>query len=149
MVLNKGDKAPGFKLEGSDGKTHSLKDYNDKKLVLYFYPKDNTPGCTTQACSFRDGYDELKEAGYVVLGMSADSIKSHKSFVEKKNLNFVLLSDPDKETIQKYDALKEKSMFGKTFMGIQRCTYVIDRGVIVKVIPKSDPKSAVEEILGN
>ncbi|MFT4282936.1 MAG: peroxiredoxin [Candidatus Woesearchaeota archaeon] len=147
MVLKVNDKAPNFELEGTDDKNHTLKNYKDKKLVLYFYPKDNTPGCTTQACTFSDGYKELEKAGYTVLGVSADSIKSHKKFKEKYNLSFELLSDPEKKTIKDYKALKEKSMFGNTFLGIQRCTYVIEKGIITKVIPKSSPKEAVNEIL--
>lgn len=145
MVLKKGDKAPSFELEGSDGNTHKLEDYS--KVVLYFYPKDNTPGCTTQACNFRDGMSELQEAGYTVFGVSADSLSSHEKFKDKYNLNFVLLSDPDKKVIESYDALKQKSMFGKSFLGIQRCTYVIEKGVITKVIEKSDPSNATDEIL--
>lgn len=145
MVLKKGDEAPSFKLEGSDGKIHKLNDY--KKVVLYFYPKDDTPGCTTQACNFRDGMSELEKEGYAVFGVSADSVDSHKKFSSKYDLNFVLLSDPDKKTIESYDALKQKSMFGKSFLGIQRCTYVIENGVITKVIEKSSPSSATDEIL--
>lgn len=148
MTLKTNTKAPEFKLQGSDDKEHSLSDYKDKKVVLYFYPKDDTPGCTIQACNFRDGIDELKEAGFVVLGVSADSIESHKKFIKKYNLNFVLLSDPEKKVIEKYKVFKEKSMFGKTFLGIQRSTYVIENGIITKAIPKSSPKECVEEILG-
>lgn len=146
MVLKKGDKAPSFELEGSDDKVHKLSDY--KKIVLYFYPKDNTPGCTTQACTFRDGMGELKKEGYIIFGLSADSVSSHKKFSNKYNLNFVLLSDPEKKTIENYKALKEKSMFGKSFLGILRCTYVIENGIITKVIENSSPSEAVNEILG-
>lgn len=146
MVLKIGDKAPNFKLDGTDNKSHELKDYNKTKLILYFYPRDDTPGCTTQACNYRDNFETLTKKGYVVLGISADSIESHKKFKQKHNLNFELLSDPNKETIKQYKVLKEKSMFGNTFLGIQRTTYLIENGIITKVIEKSSPKNAAEEI---
>jgi thioredoxin-dependent peroxiredoxin len=145
MTLKKGDKAPAFELEGSDGKVHKLSNYS--KVILYFYPKDNTPGCTIQACTFRDGMSELKKEGFAIFGVSADSISSHKKFSTKYDLNFVLLSDPEKKTIEDYKALKEKSMFGKSFLGIQRCTYVIEKGIITKIIESSSPSEAVNEII--
>jgi len=147
MILKIGNFAPSFNLEGSDGKIHKLDDYKSKKLILYFYPKDDTPGCTIQACKFRDGYDKLKKSGFVVLGVSGDNISSHKKFIEKHKLNFTLLSDPDKKVINLYGAFKEKSMFGKSFLGIRRSTYVIENGVITKIILDSSPEDCVNEIL--
>ena len=134
MILEEGNKAPDFELSGSDGQKHKLSNYKGRKIILYFYPKDNTPGCTKQACSFRDNHEEIKESGAVVLGVSGDSLKSHSKFVEKQNLPFVLLSDTDKEVIKAYGSLKEKSMFGKTFLGISRDTFIIDEKGFVKKI---------------
>ncbi len=125
MASLEGKKAPAFTLEGSDGKTHSLKEYAGKKLVIYFYPKDNTPGCTKEACSFRDLHQELQEMNAVVLGVSKDSLKSHDKFIEKFGLPFVLLSDPDTKMMQAYGAFGEKKMYGKTVQGTIRSTLVV------------------------
>src|SRR5499427_4425171 len=121
-----GDKAPDFTVTDDSGKKVKLSDFKGKKVVLYFYPKDDTPGCTTEACNFRDGLDEIKERGAVVLGVSADSVDSHKKFKKKFELNFPLLSDPEKKMIESYGVWKEKSMYGKKYMGIERTTFVID-----------------------
>lgn len=141
-------KAPDFKLEGSDGRTHSLSNYKGRKIVLYFYPKDNTPGCTVEACGFRDKYEEIKERGAVILGISPDSVESHKKFIEKQKLSFVLLSDTEKQVAEKYTCLKEKSMFGKKYKGIERSTFIIDEnGNVVKEFRKVNVKGHIEEVL--
>lgn len=150
-MLKEGNKAPDFKLPGDDGKTHSLKDYKGKKVVLYFYPKDDTPGCTTEACNFRDEREAIAEFGNCnVIGISKDSVKSHKKFADKYNLNFTLLSDPDHKVIDAYGAWQEKSMFGKKYMGIQRMTIIIDPvGNIVKEYPKVNARKHVAEIIAD
>jgi peroxiredoxin Q/BCP len=131
-----GNKAPDFTLEGNDGKKHSLADYRGKTVVLYFYPKDNTPGCTKEACGFRDLGATLKKAGVVVLGVSKDSIDSHNKFSEKFNLPFVLLSDPKAEVMKKYGAFGKKMMYGKTVEGTIRSTVVIGpKGDVIKHWP--------------
>jgi peroxiredoxin Q/BCP len=143
-----GEKAPSFSLKDSNGKTVSLKDFLGKKVVLYFYPKDNTSGCTKEACDFRDAFPDFKKVNAVVFGVSADSEKSHQGFASKYNLPFTLLSDPDKEVIQKYDVWKEKSMYGKKYMGVERTTYVIDEnGRILKIFPKVKVEGHIKEIL--
>ena len=141
--------APTFTLQDQDGKTHSLYDYKGKWIVLYFYPKDDTPGCTTEACNFRDARDAIAEFGNsVVIGISKDSVRSHKKFAEKFSLNFALLSDESGETIKAYNSWGERSMFGRKFMGIIRSTYIIDPvGNIVKEYPKVDPKKHAAEII--
>lgn len=137
-----GDKAPNFTLPDKDGKEISLSNYRGKKLILYFYPKDNTPGCTKQACNFRDNYPQITEKGAEVIGISKDGENSHKSFVEKHQLPFVLLSDKDMEVIKMYDVWKEKKMFGKTSMGVVRTTFLIDEdGKIVDIIEGKRMKS--------
>ena len=147
-MLDEGEKAPSFSLKDSNGKTVSLKDFLGKKVVLYFYPKDNTSGCIKEACDFRDAYPDFKKVNAFVLGVSADSEKSHQGFASKYNLPFTLLSDPDKEVIKKYDVWKEKSMYGKKYMGIERTTYVIDeKGKILKIFPKVKVESHIEEVL--
>ena len=147
-MVKEGDKAPDFELNGSDGQKHKLSDYKGQKVVLYFYPKDNTPGCTKQACSFRDNYKIIEEAGAVVLGVSGDSLKSHGKFVETQKLPFVLLSDIDKEVTKKYGSLKEKSMFGNTFLGVSRDTFIIDeKGIIKKVFRKVNAEKNSEEVI--
>jgi len=149
-MLKEGDKAPQFELKDQLGKTHKLSDYKGKKFVIYFYPKDNTPGCTKEACAFRDNFSVYKKKGVVVLGISKDSEASHKKFADKFDLPFTLLSDPKSETIEKYGAWKEKSMYGKTFMGIARITYLIDeKGKILKVYPKVKPDEHAKEILAD
>jgi peroxiredoxin Q/BCP len=124
-VKLEGKKAPAFTLQGSDGKAHSLSDYAGKTVILYFYPKDNTPGCTKEACGFRDLHEELKMEDAIVLGVSKDPMSSHEKFISQFNLPFVLLTDPDLEGMQKYGAFGEKKMYGKTAMGVIRSTFVI------------------------
>ena len=134
-MLEIGTKAPAFTLPDQNGKAHSLSDYAGKKGILYFYPKDNTPGCTKQACGFADRYPQFLEKGAVVLGVSKDSVSSHKSFEQKYALPFPLLSDPEKEVIQAYDVWKEKKNYGKVSLGVVRTTYLIDEnGIIVKAM---------------
>ena len=148
-MLQEGTAAPDFTLEVSGGGTESLSDYRGQTVVLYFYPKDDTPGCTTEACNFRDDYSEIMAAGAVVLGVSPDSVKSHDKFKLKYELPFPLLSDPDHQVAELYGAWGEKKMFGRTYMGILRSTFVIDeQGIIVKVFPKVRPKVHSEEVLG-
>lgn len=143
-----GKKAPLFSLSDQNGKLHSLADYCGKKLALYFYPKDDTPGCTAQGCSVRDNFAALKEKGIVVLGVSKDSVDSHKKFAEKFKFNFPVLSDEKGETIEKYGVWKEKSMYGRTFLGIARTTFLIDeKGKIVKVIERPDTANHAREII--
>jgi len=133
MASLEGKKAPAFSLEGNDGKTHSLEDYKGKTVVVYFYPKDNTPGCTKEACGFRDLSASLKKSGAVVLGVSKDSIDSHNKFVEKFKLPFTLLSDPKAEVMKKYGAFGKKMMYGKEVQGTIRSTLVIDpKGEVIK-----------------
>lgn len=130
-----GEKAPDFKLQDKDGKEVSLSDFRGKKVILYFYPKDNTPGCTKQACNFRDNYPQIIEKGAEVIGISKDGSKSHTNFATKHDLPFILLSDPELEVIQKYNVWKEKKMFGKTGMGVVRTTFLIDEeGMIVDIM---------------
>lgn len=132
-----GKKAPAFSLPGSDGATHTLSDYKGQTLVVYFYPKDATPGCTKEACAFRDFNEDLVAMGVTVFGVSGDSIASHEKFVAKQNLNFVLLSDEDTSMMKKYGAWGEKSMYGKTYEGVIRSTVVIGPdGKIIKHWPK-------------
>ncbi len=140
--------APEFTLPDQDNQSRSLSDWAGKWLVLYFYPKDDTPGCTKEACSFRDEYEVIKEAGAEVVGVSKDSPKSHKKFAKKYNLNFTLLSDESGETIEAYGAWNEKSMFGKSYMGIIRKTVIIDpTGTIVREYPEVTPKDHAVQIL--
>ena len=134
-MLEIGTKAPAFTLPDQNGKVHSLSDYAGKKVILYFYPKDNTPGCTKQACGFADRYPQFLEKGAVVLGVSKDSVSSHKNFEQKYALPFPLLSDPEKEVIQAYDVWKEKKNYGKVSLGVVRTTYLIDEnGIIIKAM---------------
>lgn len=147
-MLEIGAKAPEFSLPDADGNMHSLSDYRGRKVILYFYPADMTPGCTHQACSFRDLYPQIQEKGAVVLGVNADSVESHKKFTEKHGLPFLLLSDPEKEVLQAYDVWKEKSKFGKTVMGIERSTYLIgEDGTILKAFGKVKPKDNAGQML--
>ena len=134
-MLEIGTKAPAFTLPDQNGKAHSLSDYAGKKVILYFYPKDNTPGCTKQACGFADRYPQFLEKGAVVLGVSKDSVSSHKNFEQKYALPLTLLSDPEKEVIQAYDVWKEKKNYGKVSLGVVRTTYLIDEnGIIIKAM---------------
>ncbi len=147
-TLKVGDKAPDFKLPSGSGESVSLKDYKGKNVVLYFYPKDDTPGCTKEACSFRDNIKILQRKGAVVIGVSADSVESHKKFTEKYDLPFTLVSDEAKDVIKKYGVWKEKSMYGKTYMGIERSTFVIDgKGAISHIFTKVKVEGHTEEIL--
>jgi len=147
-MLQEGQKAPDFALENSRGERVSLGDFTGKRVVVYFYPKDDTPGCTKEACSFRDHYNDILEKGAVVLGISPDSVASHQRFQSKFELPFHLLSDPKHETAEAYGAWGEKRMYGKTHMGILRSTFVIDRdGTILKVFPKVKPDEHGSEIL--
>jgi len=136
-MLEIGTKAPAFSLPDQDGKIHRLEDYKGKKVILYFYPKDNTPGCSKQACSFGDLYPQFLEKGAVVIGVSKDSVASHKKFEEKYGLPFTLLSDTELESIKKYDVWQEKNNYGKVSMGVVRTTYLIDEdGMIIKAFGK-------------
>lgn len=147
-MLSEGVKAPDFTLADKDGREVSLHDFAGKKVVVYFYPKDNTPGCTRQACAFRDAYAEFGQKDVTVIGISRDSVKSHQNFAGKYELPFILLSDPQLAAIQAYDVRQEKKMYGKTTMGVVRSTYVIDEnGMIVKVFPKAKPDTNATEIL--
>ncbi len=146
--LKVGDKAPAFGLKNTEGKTVKLSDHKGKKVVLYFYPKDMTPGCTKEACGFRDNDAQLKKRGVVVLGVSGDDQSSHQKFTEKYSLPFTLLSDPDHEMMSKYDAWGEKSMYGKKFMGVLRITYVIDEdGKIAYIFKKVKPETHSQDVL--
>jgi thioredoxin-dependent peroxiredoxin len=136
-MLEEGKKAPAFSLQASSGEQLSLKDFAGKKLVLYFYPKDNTPGCTTEALGFRDAAKQLEKLNAVVVGVSKDSIASHCKFIDKHTLNFVLLSDPEGEVLAKYGAWGEKLMYGKKTTGVLRSTIVIDESAIVRKIFRS------------
>jgi peroxiredoxin Q/BCP len=143
-----GDKAPAFKLPDDSGKTVSLSDLKGKKVVLYFYPKDNTGGCTAQACDFRDNLNRLAKSGAVVLGVSADTVESHRKFKAKQGLNFQLLADPDRKAIEAYGVWQEKSLYGRKFMGIVRTTFVIDGdGRIATVFPKVKVVGHVDAVL--
>jgi len=136
-MLEEGKKAPLFTLKDQEEKEISLTDFKGKKVVLYFYPKDDTTGCTKEACSFRDGFPQFNNLNAVILGISPDSVASHKKFAEKYNLPFTLLSDESKKVIEKYGVWKEKNNYGKKYMGVERTTYVIDEnGMIQKIFPK-------------
>ncbi len=146
--LKEGDNAPGFQGKDQNGNTVSLDDFRGSKLVLYFYPKDSTPGCTSQACNLRDNYDLLLEKGYKVLGVSADTDKSHQKFIEKNNLPFPLIADTEKEIIKAYGVWGPKKFMGKEFMGINRTTFVIDeKGTIIEIIGKVKTKEHTSQII--
>lgn len=132
MLLEKGTTAPDFEAKINGDKTIKLSDYRGKKVILYFYPKDNTSGCTKESCEFRDNFDLIADKNTVILGVSPDSVKSHEGFIEKQSLNFDLISDPDKEITQLYGAWGEKNMYGRKFMGLIRSTYLIDEEGIIK-----------------
>ena len=147
-MLNIGDIAPDFTLQDKDGKNVSLSDFRGKKVVVYFYPKDNTPGCTRQACAFGVNYSEFEKKNVAVIGISKDSIASHAKFAEKFSLPFILLSDPELETIKAYGAWREKLMYGKTAFGVIRSTFIIDEsGRIQNIMPKVKPDTNATEIL--
>ena len=148
-MLEVGTKAPVFTLPDQNGKIHSLEDYRGQKVILYFYPKDNTPGCTKQACGYSERYPQFMEKGVEILGVSKDTVASHKRFEEKQGLTFTLLSDPERKVIQAYDVWKEKKNYGKVSMGVVRTTYLIDEeGVIIrandKVKAAEDPEKMLE-----
>ena len=147
-MLEKGMKAPSFTLSDKDGNMISLADFAGRKVVVYFYPKDNTPGCTRQACAFAANFEKFKETDAVVIGISKDSAASHRKFAEKYNLPFILLSDPELQAIQAYGVWQEKKLYGKVSMGVVRTTYIIDEnGTIEKVMPKVKPDTNAAEIL--
>ena len=143
-----GRKAPDFTLKADNGETVKLSALKGKTVVLYFYPKDDTPGCTKEACSFRDGFSEIQKRGAVVLGVSPDSVESHKKFKEKFHLNFPLLSDEEKKVVNAYGVWKEKALYGRKYMGVERTTFVIDAdGKIKKIFPKVKVDGHYEEVL--
>jgi len=149
MALKVGDKAPDILGLNQDGSEIKLSDFAGKKIVLYFYPKDNTPGCTAQACSLRDNYDELKKAGYEVIGVSADSAASHQKFISKQRLPFQLIADTETKLSQQFGTWGEKSMYGRSYMGMYRTTFVInEKGVIESIIPPKEisTKNHAEQI---
>lgn len=148
LALKVGDRAPDFSLPDDRGRTVSLADFRGKKLVLYFYPKDSTPGCTQESCDFRDNLNRLTSSGAAVAGVSADSVESHKRFKEKQGLNFPLLSDPEKKILNAYGVWREKSLYGRKFMGIVRSTFVIDpEGRLAAIFPKVSVTGHVDEVL--
>lgn len=148
-MLEVGTQAPAFTLPDQNGNLVSLSDFAGKKVVLYFYSKDNTPGCTRQACAFAQSYPEFQARNVVVIGVSKDSVVSHLKFAQKYELPFILLSDPELRAIQAYGVWQEKKLYGKVSMGVVRSTYLIDeQGVIIKVMPKVKPDSNAQEILG-
>jgi peroxiredoxin Q/BCP len=147
-MIKEGVETPNFVLKNDGDEEISLSSFQGKKVVLYFYPKDDTSGCTAEACSFRDVYDDILETGAVVLGVSGDSVKSHGNFKKKYNLPFHLLSDPERKVIEAYGALGEKKMYGKTYLGILRSTFIIDeKGRVAKVFPKVKPSEHAKEVL--
>lgn len=149
MKLKTGDKAPYFEARNQDGKLVKLSDFQGKKLVLYFYPKDNTPTCTVEACNLRDNYQKFRRQGYGILGVSTDSGKSHKKFRDKFDLPFDLLEDTERQLVELYDVWGEKFTFGKHYMGLKRTTFVIDEnGVISDIIEDVKSKNHTEQILG-
>lgn len=146
--LKEGEKAPDFTTKDQDGNPVSLKDFRGKKVVLYFYPKDDTPTCTVEACNLRDNYSELKKAGLEVLGVSPDDKDKHKKFEKKYNLPFTLLEDPNKKVIEKYGVWGEKNLYGVKYIGLNRTTFLIDEnGIILKIFKKPKSKIHSEEIL--
>ena len=148
MKLNAGEKVPDITINDQDGRGVNLRDLKGKKIVLYFYPKDQTPGCTTQACNLRDNYKALMKEGFVVYGISTDSEKSHRKFIEKEKLPFSLLSDPDRKMHDAFGTWVEKSMYGRKYMGTARSTFIVnEQGIIEEVIEKADPKNHTAQIL--
>ena len=151
-MLEIGTKAPDFELEDQNGKTHKLSDYKGKKVILYFYPKDNTSGCTKQAVGYSSNKKEFEQKGVVILGVSKDSVASHKKFEEKQNLTITILADPERKVIEAYDVWKEKKNYGKVSMGVVRTTYLIDeKGKIIKANDKvkaaEDPENMLKEVI--
>ncbi len=147
-MLEVGSLAPNFSLPDENGEIHKLSDYRGQKVILYFYPKDNTAGCTKQACGFKDRYPLIQEKGAVVLGISKDSVRAHKNFKTKYDLPFTLLSDPEHQVIEMYDVWKEKKNYGRVYMGIVRSTYLIDeKGIIVKALEKVKPDQNPQDMV--
>ena len=148
MTLTIGDPAPDFTSTDQTGKPVRLSDYRGKKVVLYFYPKDDTSGCTAQACSLRDHYADLRTAGYEVLGVSVDNQTSHQKFINKYDLPFTLVADTDRSVVEAYGVWQEKSMYGRKYMGTMRTTFLVDEsGIITNIISKVDTKKHAEQIL--
>lgn len=148
IELKEGDKAPVFEGVDQNGKTVSLNDFKEKKVILYFYPKDDTPGCTAQACNLRDNYNELIEKGFQVVGISTDSVKSHKKFEDKFSLPFPLIADEDKKMVEQYGVWGEKKFMGKNYMGTNRTTFLIDEnGTLKKINRKPDTKNQTQQVL--
>ncbi|MGL5354351.1 MAG: thioredoxin-dependent thiol peroxidase [Clostridium sp.] len=153
-MIEVGNLVPDFSLTGSDDKLHSLSDYRGKKVIVYFYPRDNTPGCTTEACEFRDNHKQFTDSNTVILGISKDSLASHNKFITKYDLPFILLSDEEKIVCDLFDVIKEKNMYGKKVLGIERSTFLIDENGILlkeyrKVKVKGHVDSVIEELLAN
>ena len=147
-MISVGNLAPDFSLLGSDGNTHKLSEYRGKKVVLYFYPKDNTPGCTNEACDFRDNHSIIADKNAIIIGISKDNIKSHDKFINKLQLPFLLLADEDKNVCSLYDVIKEKNMYGKKVLGIERSTFIIDEnGILLKEFRKVKVKNHVNEVV--
>ena len=149
-MLSTGDPAPDFTLSDADGNPVSLSDFKGQKVVLYFYPKDDTPGCTKEACGFRDAQDDYMEANAVVIGVSPDSEKSHQRFRDKYDLPFLLLADPERQAIGGYEVWKEKNMYGKKYMGVERSTFIIDEdGILVEILRKVKVDGHVQSVLAS
>ncbi len=150
MKLNVGDKAPDFEVNDQNGSPLKLSSLRGKKVVLYFYPKDNTPGCTAESCNLRDNYDDLQQQGYEILGVSKDSEKSHRNFIDKQDLPFALLADTELKVHELYGTWVEKSMYGRKYMGTARVTFIIDqKGVIENIIEKVKTKDHTSQILSD
>ncbi len=148
VELNEGDKAPGFTAKDQNGKDVSLSDFLGKEVILYFYPKDDTPGCTAEACSFRDNYQSLLGQEFEILGVSADDEKSHQKFIRKYSLPFSLISDTDRNIVESYGVWVEKNMYGKKYMGIARKTFIIGKdGLIKRIIAKVDTKNSSQQVI--
>jgi peroxiredoxin Q/BCP len=149
-MLSIGDPAPDFTLSDADGNPVSLSDFKGQKIVLYFYPKDDTPGCTKEACGFRDAQDDYMEANAVVIGVSPDSEKSHQRFRDKYDLPFLLLADPERQAIEGYEVWKEKNMYGKKYMGVERSTFIIDEdGILLEILRKVKVDGHVQSVLAS
>ncbi len=147
-MLQVGDIAPDFSLEDAEGKTHSLAEFRGHKVVLYFYPKDDTPGCTKEACGFRDAHEAIRAKGAVVIGISPDKPASHRRFAERHALPFLLLADPERTALEVYGAFGEKKLYGKSVLGVKRSTFLIDEtGRILRIFPKVSPEGHAAEIL--
>lgn len=147
-LLEEGAKAPEFTAKDQNGKTISLSDFRGKDIILYFYPKDDTPGCTAEACDFRDNYQALQQQGFTVIGVSTDDEQSHQKFISKHQLPFTLIADTDKQIVEAYGVWVEKNMYGKKYMGTARKTFIIDKeGNIRKIISKVDTKNSSQQVL--